>query len=300
MGKTATGSRHADGQRKSGAQVKRERNQASQLRKEEVAKRELLFDIVQHDTVFHLVIKGSTTLDQQYTVAHRIFQIHRMNNLEPLAHRHSVKLFNDFLTWASRSDVSPKLNEKLKVALGERDRRQNAFKSSKKRLKTEGFMASTSFDKASFLRGLHSYSLARLTSPYPPADKFISESNEIWQRNKKFVHGRKLADIRIPRKYMHHTDISRLKFDTKENQSVLFYCGGELVLVVIRNACKREQLVRFIDDSVSEVIASRTSIRVQFIHRNLAYCSPNTRFRKKTLVICRRWDYLLAPGVVEL
>lgn len=223
-----------------------------------------------------------------------------MNNLEPLAHRHSVKLFNDFLTWASRSDVSPKLNEKLKVALGERDRRQNAFKSSKKRLKTEGFMASTSFDKASFLRGLHSYSLARLTSPYPPADKFISESNEIWQRNKKFVHGRKLADIRIPRKYMHHTDISRLKFDTKENQSVLFYCGGELVLVVIRNACKREQLVRFIDDSVSEVIASRTSIRVQFIHRNLAYCSPNTRFRKKTLVICRRWDYLLAPGVVEL
>ncbi|EKM74235.1 hypothetical protein AGABI1DRAFT_48372 [Agaricus bisporus var. burnettii JB137-S8] len=60
---------------------------------------------------------------------------------------------------------------------------------------------------------------------------------------------------------MFNIDISKLSYDVNEDESIILEDGDGPFLVVIRNACKRLDVVSFVDDIIKEVVDSRTNIR---------------------------------------
>ncbi|KAF7779007.1 hypothetical protein Agabi119p4_3352 [Agaricus bisporus var. burnettii] len=261
MAKDPVGSRHADGKRKSGAEMKRERNKAKQLRRTTQSNRVMLYRAIENDEQFWELLTTSTTINDHFPIARHLIVRNREIGLEPIPPRHSSVLFNHFTSWAYHEENLAKMAAGLRQALVARRNLQHTISAAKSRLAVEGMMRHTSIDKDAFLHDVRSYDIQRFKQPYPPRNKFICETSQIWIKNSSFIHDRKPADVRIPRKLMFSVDLNRLQKDVKENQSGQFFCGGELVLVVIRCATNRKQLLQFIDTTIEKVIDTRRNVR---------------------------------------
>lgn len=140
--------------------------------------------------------------------------------------------------------------------LSSKERLKSKLEIAKNQSVEEELLNPRKFNKDEFLKSVLPLSVKRLAKPYLPQNKFISESSLVFSRNHSFIHDRKPPNICIPWKLMFSADTHQLQIDIKENERRRIYCGNELVLVVIRDACKQNQLVGFLDDSIVNVIAS--------------------------------------------
>ncbi|KAF7771017.1 hypothetical protein Agabi119p4_6991 [Agaricus bisporus var. burnettii] len=261
MAKDAIGSYHADGSRKSGAQMKRERKMVHEIRQMKQSDREILYKALEEDEAFCQVLASCTTLQDQYVAAERLFTLNNELGLPAITSQHSFHLFNEFTSWAHRRKNLLKLSPEFRDSLFDRRDLQNTISAKKSRLAKEGMMSVNLVEKDIFLQNLPVFEVERFNRPYPPREKFICKTDVIWSRNKSFIYDRKLPNPCLPRKYMHIVDLHRLQKDVGESESGQFFCDGELVLVVICGATKRNQLLHFMDSTIQQVINTRRNIR---------------------------------------
>lgn len=232
MAKDAVGSCHADGKQKSGAEMKWEWNKAKQLRRTTQSNCVMLYHAIENDEQFWELLTKSMTINDHFPIARHLIVWNREIGLEPIQPCHSSVLFNHFTSWAYCEENLAKMAAGLHQALVARRNLQHTISAAKSQLAVEGMMRHTSIDKDAFFHDVRSYDIQQFKQLYPPHNKFICETSQIWIKNSSFIHDCKPADIQIPRKLMFSVDVNWLQKDVKENQSRQFFCGSELVLVV--------------------------------------------------------------------
>lgn len=90
-----------------------------------------------------------------------------------------------------------------------------------------------------------------------------------------FVLERKLPNNHIPWKFIFQldksTDSPGLACDLSPHDEAQFVDeNGELVAVVIQNACKDSRIVRFVDETVKKVVQRECSCKI-LIHYHISY-----------------------------
>ncbi|KAF7770914.1 hypothetical protein Agabi119p4_6888 [Agaricus bisporus var. burnettii] len=176
------------------------------------------------------------------------------------------QLVSNFFSWVGLSnnrEHQPLLLHKL---LKERRSHISRLHSQKRRVINLSNLNSGSLDKDAFLRHIPIRHCERLAFPFPPPSLYVSETKDIFDRNMAFVLEHELPDSRIPRKFIFRldksTDFLGLACDLGPCDEAQFVDeNGDLVAVVIRNACKDSRIVDFVDKTVKKVVQSRRNVR---------------------------------------
>ena len=123
----------------------------------------------------------------------------------------------------------------------------------------------------SFLNGVDTVYLPKLTTPYPRMKQWICESDMIddkWRSYLKY-DPRAQPDKRQPRKSIFRLDPSKLSLDIGPDQSAIIYDGntGELVMLVLRNFSAEPNLLLHIEGVIKQAVQCRRSIRVSYLNK---------------------------------
>jgi len=106
------------------------------------------------------------------------------------------------------------------------------------------------------------------TRNYPPFGHWIYESKEIHDLWAKHLEEGKLPDDHKPRLPHMLVDLTRLATDLPPDRSAVFMEGDVFRMVVHRNFCGREDVVKWVDDVVRAGVAVKKSIWVCVIAFN--------------------------------
>jgi hypothetical protein len=58
---------------------------------------------------------------------------------------------------------------------------------------------------------------------------------------------------------------ARLAYDIREEESIIFMDGEDIILVVLREFCKDNRVLRWADEIVRECVGAKRSIRVSMV-----------------------------------
>ncbi|KAK7019421.1 hypothetical protein VNI00_018076 [Paramarasmius palmivorus] len=99
---------------------------------------------------------------------------------------------------------------------------------------------------------------------YPKRHRWIYDSKSAGRKWRQHITKGDLPDKRNKRKPMHFVKEKELRFDVKPEESAKFVDGdGNLVMLVIRNFCLSEELLKWADDVANRNVGDRKSIRLE-------------------------------------
>lgn len=88
------------------------------------------------------------------------------------------------------------------------------------------------------------------------------ESDKIGDRWRAHIKTGALPDKRKKRLPMMKLDVSRLVYDVKPDESIIFMDGHDLVGLAFRNFCGDARVIRWVDEVIKECVGVKKSIRV--------------------------------------
>ena len=117
-----------------------------------------------------------------------------------------------------------------------------------------------------FLEGVATILLPKLTTPYPVTKQWMCESDVIDEKWRHYLNydPRAQPDKRRPRQPIFRVDPSHLSLDIGPDQSAIIYDAntGELVMLILRNFCCDPDLLSHIDEIIKQAVDCRKSMRV--------------------------------------
>jgi hypothetical protein len=123
----------------------------------------------------------------------------------------------------------------------------------------------------SFLMGVETVSLPKLTTPYPPIKRWICESDTIDDKWRSYLQydPRAQPDKRQPRKPIFRLDPSHLSLDIGPDQSTIIYDlnTGDLIMLILRNFSAEPNLLLHIEGVIKQAVEWRRSIRVSYLNK---------------------------------
>ncbi|KAJ3552227.1 hypothetical protein NP233_g12930 [Leucocoprinus birnbaumii] len=178
----------------------------------------------------------------------------------------SGSLFPRFMSWAGQLGSVRHLPAcHIPAAMAYHRNQKKAHHWSKQHFIETARLNWKAVDKASFLDAIPAYTLPSLPSnaPYPPADAWVAETTEIQDLNEHFIKVEKLHDKRDHRRPIELLDPSRLKLDIKPTESARIYDekDGSLIGMILRDACRNEDALKFADDAVERMVETWISSR---------------------------------------
>lgn len=189
----------------------------------------------------------------------------------------AARIFHHFMSWAGQAFADKSISEELDAAIHIRKCARDAFRSSKRDFINKARINKKAVVKANLLVEIPTYYIPSFpkNQPYPHRLAFVAETEEIFASNDYFIHERKQPDSRICRKHIELLDASQLQFDLRPDQSAIFRDAltGELIAVVIRDACTNKEAIEFVDNAVRLAIKTRVSIRASLYFS--VYCTGN-------------------------
>ncbi|KAG6818847.1 hypothetical protein H0H93_001071, partial [Arthromyces matolae] len=191
-----------------------------------------------------------------------------------------------FISWCSNYQPMP---DTLSAAL--KDRRTHVADA---RLAKRDFLKSTPLswipqDTTQFLSSLPIIYISRPSSPYPPENYCVAESEAIYRRWKSTLLTDKQPDARRKRSSLLHLDYSKLSYNLGPEDSAIFRDPStrDIIAIVIRNACRESDLLDWADGIIADGCKERKSIRKED-SGTLAQIGYSAGARKKT-----RFDWVL-------
>lgn len=174
---------------------------------------------------------------------------------------------DDFTSWAGQLGTIRNISVKnLPAALAYRLQEKDLLRWSKKHFIETAQLNWRAVDKAKFLSKFNVHKVAPLprNKIYPPVDQYIAETQEIYNKNHQFICVDNLHDSRDHRRDIHMLKESKLQKDIPFDQSAIFYdkATNRFIGMVIRDVCKNEDAVEFVDGAIEHVIDTRKTCRV--------------------------------------
>jgi len=168
-------------------------------------------------------------------------------------------IFSDFTTWCAENKTLPALQDALnarKVLVARRKRIHE-------RLVRELGLKSDPAAKKAFIDSVPVVHVSPLEVPYPPPDTWVYETPEIGTLWWDHITNGPQADTRQRRYPLAMLDLRLIMHNIGADESVIFVDDDdEIVAVVLRNFCKDEGVLRWVDEVVKENVVGRRSIRV--------------------------------------
>lgn len=231
-------------------------------RKNLLAMREAVFRGIQEDQVLCARLnEGLQHLD--YAVCSQII-VKKFGKTGLFEGKHGTNAIREFLSWAGKRESKTFENPVLTNLLLTHRAACKKERISKRRLINHVKLNPKAFDNSGFYSTLPVISAQRLPELFPPRHLYISETNEIFKNNMKFVLERDLPDWRKWRKLIFELkDPSLLAHDLPPTESAIFKDAEGPVAIVIRNACGHKGVLKFLDETVEKVVATRNTARVR-------------------------------------
>jgi hypothetical protein len=125
----------------------------------------------------------------------------------------------------------------------------------------------------SFFKNVRTVYLPKLSTPYPPVNHWMCETNAIdnkWRNYLKY-DPRAQPDKRRDRLPIFRTDPSNLSLDIGADESVIVRDAdtGELIMIVLREFCTDPELLSYIEEIIKQAVQCRRSVRVSHSNRPL-------------------------------
>lgn len=176
---------------------------------------------------------------------------------------HEVQVIHDLLTWAGLRNNRPTIGPHLELVLKARKHSTTNLRTKKRRLVNQAGLNPNAGNKTQFYSTIPVHNVHRLETPFPPPNLYVCENDSIYSSNMEFVLERDLPDSRNWRKLIFELDDpSQLNFDLGPSESAVFKDEDGIVAVVLRDACKRNSVVNFMDKTIKKVVDTRNDIRV--------------------------------------
>ncbi|KAJ3551362.1 hypothetical protein NP233_g13095 [Leucocoprinus birnbaumii] len=181
----------------------------------------------------------------------------------------SGEFFHQFASWAGQLTSTsldrqpPFAARNIPAAYAYRSQKKKDVRWSKQHFIETAGLNWKAVDKDAFLSGIPSFTAKALPDcPYPPPEVWITETKAIKKLNRKHFHEEDLHDNRDRRRPFMHLDASKLQLDIKPTESARIYDDdGNLIMMVVRNACKNPDALRFADAAVERILDMRTTSR---------------------------------------
>jgi hypothetical protein len=176
---------------------------------------------------------------------------------------HSLSDFKSWLT-LSKDSISDAAREAMHIASDLRHARWKRKRELAKTLliNTHSDCVQIAIEKLKKL--IPVYRVKKLVDPYPPPKHWIVENQAIWDLWVSHISTGKQPDRRIKRKAMHMVDIEKLAHDLPPEESAMFLDeDGKLVLMVISDFCKSEEVLQWANEIVLLNVALETNVRVR-------------------------------------
>ncbi|KAF8310426.1 hypothetical protein F5887DRAFT_1081455 [Amanita rubescens] len=115
------------------------------------------------------------------------------------------------------------------------------------------------------LEGIKVVELPKLKIPYPPKNHWVVESKDIGDLWFDYIYNRDQPDPRLKRHPFHQLDPAKITLyvDPDTNIIVKDKKTKEIVLVVMRNACRDKGAVLWVDATVTDATKLKKSIRLE-------------------------------------
>lgn len=132
----------------------------------------------------------------------------------------------------------------------------------------------------SFLEGVETFLLSKLTTPYPVENHWMCESDVIDEKWRHYLKHdpRAQPDKRRPRQPIFRVDPSHLSIDIASDQSAIVYDAktGKLIILVLRNFCSDPDLLSHIEGIIKQAVEYRKSMRVSHFNKLLSHLITST------------------------
>jgi hypothetical protein len=171
-----------------------------------------------------------------------------------------TRLFRDFLTWCHEPVLRPP--SPLTDAVHQRAKLKKALRKDKRDFIDGACLNWSANEKQEYLSTIPRHDVKQPAEPYPPLGHWMYESDHIrdlWEDH--IMHGPQ-PDKRKKRLPMLRFDPSKLSLDIPWHESGLIYVGGTLRAVVLRDFCPSKEACEWVDNTIGETTACRSSIRV--------------------------------------
>ncbi|KAG6819413.1 hypothetical protein H0H93_012073 [Arthromyces matolae] len=165
-----------------------------------------------------------------------------------------------FISWCS--NYQP-MSDTLSTALKDRLNHVAATRFAKRDFLKRTPLSWIPQDTAKFLSSLPVIFISRPSSPYPPENYCIAESDAIYRHWEATLLTDKQPDARRKRSSLLHLDYSLLSYNLGPNESAIFRdpTTREIIAIIIRNACREPGLLDWADSIVADACKERDSIR---------------------------------------
>ena len=101
---------------------------------------------------------------------------------------------------------------------------------------------------------------------YPDFNAWMIETDEIDNMWRPYLQNRKPPDSRRSLPHFIRVQLDRLKYDVKEDESIIFVdADGKIVLAIFRNFVGNHFIINWLDSIAKEAVKARKSIRVSTI-----------------------------------
>lgn len=182
-------------------------------------------------------------------------------------------LASNFFSWAGSPNTQSSISLPLRKLMKDCQILSAHYQARKRRLINLSNLNPNTTDKHKFLSQVPVHKCRCLAATFPPPSLYVSETQDIYDRNMAFVTERDLPDWRILRKFIFQLDdpstwelslgTSDLMHDLGPAESARFEAkNGKLVAVVIRQACQDRRVVQFMDHSVEQTVSTRRNAHV--------------------------------------
>ncbi|KAF7761772.1 hypothetical protein Agabi119p4_9764 [Agaricus bisporus var. burnettii] len=181
------------------------------------------------------------------------------------------QIISNILSWASNPTIADNLPLRFRSVLAARKQNNTKYKKQKRNIIKRSNLTLNADAKRKLLDSLPIIECKRQSTPFPPEDLYISETDEIYRKNMAFVLERDLPDSRLSRKLifqLNHPsswdeDLQhrKLSHDLSPADSGIFMENNEPVAIIIQNACNDNRILDFVDDAIQETIATRNNAR---------------------------------------
>lgn len=196
--------------------------------------------------------------------------------------------FPVFMSWAGQigSIARPISAPSIVAAMAYRTLQKRCMRWSKEHFIETALLNPQAVDKGAFIQSIPRHDTDLLRIPYPTESVWIAETGTILEFNRRFIQQDPLHDARDWRRPIELLDASRIQLDIGPTESARIYdsASGCLVGMVVRDVCKNEEAVHYVDSAVERMVESRVTSRVsngsrfRFLRLRRLICLP----RKET------------------
>jgi hypothetical protein len=165
-----------------------------------------------------------------------------------------------FLSWCALHDCP----ENLKVVARKRREHKIDLRKEKMDFISRVGLNWTKEQRDKYLAGIPIVVVKPLAESYPPLGHWVHETAEIYEKWHKHLSGGKLHDKRTPRHPLLRLDPAMLVADVLTDECRIFRePSGEIVGIAIRDFCRDETALKWLDEAVKQTVDDRRNIRVR-------------------------------------